>query len=162
MEATPWIVDRALPGRKLRTDNAPEPQRTGPMKPRISVITLAVSDLDRATRFYRDGLGLAIRDDKPPVVYFELEGTWLALFPREALASYANVASAGDGFGGITLSSNVDSIEEVDRTMNAAEQAGATIVNPAREVGWGGYTGWFKDLDGHLWEIVYNPRPFIP
>ena len=131
------------------------------MEPHISVITLAVSDLERATRFYRDGLGLALRDDKPPVVYFELRGTWLALFPRESLASYANVPAGGQGFGGITLSCNVPSREEVDETIGAAEQAGATVVNPPHEVGWGGYTGWFTDLDGHLWEIVYNPRPFI-
>lgn len=127
----------------------------------ISVVTLAVADMERATRFYRDGLGLPIREDKPPVVYFQLTGTWLALFPRAALAGYAGVADDGQGFGGITLSSNVASREEVDRTMAAAEHAGGTIVNAAHEAGWGGYTGWFKDPDGHLWEIVWNPRPFI-
>ena len=131
------------------------------MQPHIHVITLAVADMDRATRFYRDGLGLPIRDDKPPVVYFQLQGTWLALFPREALASYANVAAHGQGFSGVTLSSNVASREEVDQTVNAAEKAGATVVNPPHQVGWGGYTGWFSDPDGHLWEIVWNPRPFI-
>jgi len=131
------------------------------MDPRISVVTLAVADMERATHFYRDGLGLPIRDDKPPVVYFQLDGAWLALFPREALAGYANVAARGQGFGGMTLSCNVASRDEVDRTMAAAEQAGAAIVNPAHEVGWGGYTGWFEDPDGHLWEIVWNPRPFI-
>ena len=131
------------------------------MQPHIHVITLAVADMDRATRFYRDGLGLPIRDDKPPVVYFQLQGTWLALFPREALASYANVAAHGQGFSGVTLSSNVASREEVDQTMSAAEKAGATVVKAPHEVGWGGYTGWFSDLDGHLWEIVWNPRPFI-
>lgn len=131
------------------------------MQPHISVITLAVNDLERATRFYRDGLGLPMRDDKPPVVYFELRGTWLALFPRKALAGYANVPADGKGFGGITLSCNVDSRQEVDRTVGAAEQAGATVVNPPHEANWGGYTGWFEDPDGHLWEIVWNPRPFI-
>ena len=131
------------------------------MDPRISVVTLAVADMERATRFYRDGLGLPVREDKPPVVYFELRGTWLALFPREGLAGYANVPADGRGFGGITLSSNVATREEVDRVLAAAEAAGATVVNPAREVGWGGYTGWFRDPDGHLWEIVWNPRPFI-
>ncbi len=131
------------------------------MEAHISVITLAVSDLERATRFYRDGLGLPIRDDKPPVVYFQLRGTWLALFPREALAGYANVAPQGQGFAGITLSCNVACREEVDQIMSAAEQAGATVVNRPHEVGWGGYAGWFTDPDGHLWEIVWNPRPFI-
>jgi hypothetical protein len=132
------------------------------MQPHIHVITLAVADMDRATRFYRDGLGLPVRDDKPPVVYFQLQGTWLALFPREALASYANVAADGQGFSGVTLSSNVASREEVDQTMSAAEKAGATVVKAPHEVDWGGYTGWFADPDGHLWEIVWNPRPFIP
>jgi hypothetical protein len=131
------------------------------MKPQISVVTLAVADMERSTRFYRDGLGLPIRDDKPPVVYFQLRGTWLALFPRHALASYANVDAGGKGFGGITLSCNVPSREEVDETAHAAEQAGATIVNPPHEVGWGGYTAWFEDPDGHLWEIVWNPNPFM-
>ncbi len=132
------------------------------MQPHIHVITLAVADMDRATRFYRDGLGLPVRDDKPPVVYFQPQGTWLALFPREALASYANVAADGQGFSGVTLSSNVASREEVDQTMSAAEKAGATVVKAPHEVDWGGYTGWFADPDGHLWEIVWNPRPFIP
>lgn len=131
------------------------------MEPHISVVTLAVSDLERSTRFYRDGLGLPIRDDKPPVVYFQLRGTWLALFPRQALARYANVAAEGRGFAGVTLSCNVASREEVDESAKAAEQAGATIVNPPHEVGWGGYVAWFADPDGHLWEIVWNPKPFI-
>lgn len=131
------------------------------MEPCISVITLAVADIERATRFYRDGLGLPIRDDKPPVVYFQLRGSWLALFARDALASYANVEPDGQGFAGITLSCNLASREEVDQTMAAAEKAGATVVNPPHQVGWGGYTGWFSDPDGHLWEIVWNPRPFI-
>ncbi len=131
------------------------------MEPHISVITLAVADIERATRFYRDGLGLPIRDDKPPVVYFQLRGTWLALFPREALAGYANVEPDGQGFTGITLSCNVACREEVDQVMGAAERAGASVVNPPREVGWGGYTGWFSDPDDHLWEIVWNPRTFI-
>jgi hypothetical protein len=131
------------------------------MEPCISVITLAVTDMGRATRFYRDGLGLPMRDDKPPVIYFQLQGTWLALFPREALASYANVEAHGQGFAGITLSCNLASREEVDQAIAAAEKAGATVINPPREVGWGGYTGWFSDPDGHLWEMVWNPRPFI-
>ncbi len=131
------------------------------MQARISVVTLAVADMERATRFYRDGLGLPIRDDKPPVVYFQLPGTWLALYPREALASYAHVEPDGQGFAGMTLSCNFASREEVDQTMAAAEKAGATVINPPHPAGWGGYTGWFSDPDGHLWELVWNPRPFI-
>lgn len=131
------------------------------MQPQISVITLGVADMERATRFYRDGLGLPIRVDKPPVVYFQLRGTWLALFPRQALARYANVPADGQGFAGVTLSCNVASREEVDDTAGAAERAGAIIVNPPRQAGWGGYTAWFSDPDGHLWEIVWNPNPFM-
>lgn len=131
------------------------------MLPRISVITLGVSDLDRAVAFYRDGLELPIRDDKPPVIYFALQGTWLALYPRERLASFAGVDAQGSGFGGVTLSVNVDSRDEVDSIVASAERAGASVTRTPREFSWGGYAGWFTDPDGHVWEIVFNPRPFI-
>lgn len=131
------------------------------MIPRISVITLGVADMERAVQFYRDGLELPVRDDKPPVVYFALRGTWLALFPREQLARYANVSPEGSGFGGVTLSCNVDSREAVDATLGQAGAAGAAVVQPAKTFRWGGYGGWFTDPDGHLWEVVWNPRPFI-
>lgn len=129
------------------------------MRPRISVITLGVTDMARSLEFYRDGLGLPAREDKPPVIYFELEGSWLAIFPREALARYAGVGAVG--VGAATLSCNVASAQEVDLTVQAAEAAGATVTRAPHEASWGGYTGWFADPDGHLWEIVYNPRPFI-
>lgn len=131
------------------------------MTPRMSVITLGVTDMERAKAFYRDGLGLPAREDKPPVVYFALEGTWLALFPRGPLAGYAGVHDDGAGFDTVTISCNVDSEQEVDRTVRTAESAGATVTRAPSRVSWGGYTGWFADPDGHLWEIVYNPRPFI-
>lgn len=131
------------------------------MEPHISVITLGVSDMQRSIQFYRDGLALPMREDKPPVAYFRLHGTWLALFPRHSLARYANVAPEGDGFTGMTLSCNVASRQAVDRTLEEAATAGATIVRPPAAFGWGGYGGWFADPDGYLWEIVWNPRPFI-
>ena len=131
------------------------------MEPRISVITLGVTDMERSVSFYRDGLGLPHRDDKPPVAYFELNGAWLALFPREDLAQYINVSPAGSGFAGMTLSCNVDRREAVDETMSQAEAAGARVVRRASEFRWGGYGGWFADPDGYLWEIVWNPRPFM-
>jgi catechol 2,3-dioxygenase-like lactoylglutathione lyase family enzyme len=131
------------------------------MEMQISVITLGVSDMERSIRFYRDGLGLPMRDDKPPVAYFQLHGTWLALFPRDNLARYAHVSPEGNGFTGVTLSCNVTSRQEVGQTIEQAETAGATVVRPPAEVGWGGYAGWFADPDGYLWEIVWNPRPFI-
>ncbi|MCZ6873300.1 MAG: VOC family protein [bacterium] len=131
------------------------------MELQISVITLAVSDMQRAIQFYRDGIGLSMRDDKPPVAYFQLNGTWLALLPRDALARYAHVAPDGHGFTGVTLSCNVSSRQAVDRTIEQAQAAGAAVVNQPAELGWGGYAGWFADPDGHLWEIVWNPRPFM-
>ena len=131
------------------------------MELRISVITLGVSDLQRSMRFYRDGLGLRLRHDKPPVTYVQLQGTWLALFPRHSLARYANVPPEGHGFTGITLSCNVSSPQHVDRIMAQAEAAGASLVKPPAAFSWGGYGGWFADPDGHLWEVVWNPRPFI-
>ncbi|MGI9332383.1 MAG: VOC family protein [Gammaproteobacteria bacterium] len=141
------------------------------MKPRISVVTLGVSDMDRAVRFYRDGLELPMRDDKPPVIYFELQGTWLALYPRERLASFAGIDPTGRqpgdgesrdrGFGGMTLSVNVDARAAVDAVMHGAERAGANVTRTPHEFSWGGYAGWFQDPDGHAWEIVYNPRPFM-
>ena len=86
------------------------------------------ADMERSIRFYRDGLGLPMRDDKPPVAYFQLHGTWLALFPRHSLARYANVSPEGHGFTGVTLSCNVGSRPDVDRTIERAETAGATVV----------------------------------
>ena len=137
------------------------------MRARISVITLGVSDMARAIAFYRDGLSLPIRDDKPPVAYFELEGTWLALLPADALGRYIGLEAAypagsfAPGPGAVSLSVNVDSRTDVDATMAKAEAAGARIVSAAHEFRWGGYAGWFADPDEHLWEIVWNPRPFM-
>ena len=128
------------------------------MHPRISVVTLGVANMERAVAFYRDGLGLPHRDDKPPVAYFELAGTWLALYPRDALARFAGVAPDGEGFSGVTLSHNVDEREEVDALMARALGAGARVVKAPRRFQWGGYGGWFADPDGHLWEVVWNPH----
>lgn len=133
------------------------------MKPAISVITLGVSDMDRAVAFYRDGLELPAFEDKPPVVYFSLAGTWLAVFPKKGLLGYIGLDEAFSPHPApITLSCNVDTQDEVDATMAQAEAAGARVVCAAKAFAWGGYAGWFADPDGHLWEIVYNPRPFIP
>jgi predicted enzyme related to lactoylglutathione lyase len=117
--------------------------------------------MTRSIRFYRDGLGLPHRTDKPPVVYFELPGTWLALFPRADLAAYAGVAAEGVGFSAMTLACNVPDRSTVDQVLTRAEAAGGCIVRPAHELGFGGYGGWFADPDEHLWEVIWNPRPFI-
>jgi uncharacterized glyoxalase superfamily protein PhnB len=131
------------------------------MNYRISVITLGVNDVVSAARFYRDGLGFKTASVKDGVRYFDTGGTWLAIFPRDALAHYAGVSAEGEGFAGVTLSINVETRDDVDHLMERARGAGAEIVKAAASVGWGGYTGWIRDPCGHLWEMVWNPRPFI-
>jgi uncharacterized protein len=128
------------------------------MKPVISMITLGVTDLVRAARFYEEGLGLPrYAVDSEGVVFFELAGAWLSLFPREQLATDAKVDAEGSGFLGITLAHNVGSPEEVDAVLAQAVSAGARLVKPAEKVFWGGYSGYFADPDGHLWEVAHNP-----
>jgi hypothetical protein len=128
------------------------------MKPKISMITLGVSNLERSTSFYKNGLGLPTHGDFPGVVFFKLAGTWLALFPRNELAQDAQVDEKGSGFKGFSLAHNVGSKEEVDQMMKQAEQAGARIVKLARNAEWGGYSGYFADPDGFLWEVAWNPH----
>lgn len=127
------------------------------MKPRISMITLGVRDLAAAVAFYEQGLGFPRMESPPEVAFFTLNGTWLGLYAREALAEDATVSPEGSGFEGFTLSHNVSSEAEVEQVMGQALAAGATLVKPAQKVVWGGYAGYFKDLDGHLWEVAHNP-----
>lgn len=126
------------------------------MKPRISMITLGVADLQASITFY-ERLGFPRMDSPPAVAFFTLNGTWLGLYDRHALAEDANVPADDSGFGGFTLSHNLKSEVDVDVAMNAAKAAGAEIVKPAQKADWGGYHGYFKDPDGHLWEIACNP-----
>jgi uncharacterized protein len=128
------------------------------MNPKISMVTLGVSDLARSTAFYRDGLGLPAYGNFPGITFFELKGTWLALYPRKELALDAQVASEGRGFSGITLAHNVGSKSEVDALMMEAEKAGARVTKPAGDTDWGGYSGYFSDPDGYLWEVAWNPH----
>lgn len=129
------------------------------MKAKIGLITLGVADLKASLVFYRDGLGFPTHDYKEDadVVFFALEGTWLALFPRELLAKDATVPDEGGGFRGVTLAHNVASKEEVDEVFEAALAAGAQAVKKPENVFWGGYSGYFSDPDGHLWEVAWNP-----
>lgn len=128
------------------------------MKPKVGLITLGARDLARSLEFYRDGLGLPTHGYKPDagVVFFALEGTWLALYPRDKLAEDAGVPD-GQGFGGITLAHNEPSPEKVDAAYAEAIAAGARAVKPPQKAFWGGYCGYFADPDGHLWEIAFNP-----
>jgi len=127
------------------------------MKPRISMITLGVRDLAAAIVFYEQGLGFPRMQSPPEVAFFTLNGTWLGLYGREALAEDACVPSKGSGFAGFALAHNVESEKQVDEVVAQALAAGAKLVKQPQKVFWGGYSGYFKDLDGHLWEVAHNP-----
>jgi len=127
------------------------------MEARISMITLGVDDMARAVDFYRKGLNFPQMESPPSVAFFTLNGSWLGLFSREALAKDANVPFAKGSFNSVALAHNVSSEAEVDQVIAQALAAGATLTKPAEQVFWGGYSGYFEDPDGHLWEIAYNP-----
>lgn len=138
------------------------------MKPRISMITLGVDDLERSLRFYRDGLGLSTSGivgkefEHGAVAFFDLQaGLKLALWPRKSLAHDSGVPLSAPCRTELSLGHNVASRAEVDAVMEQAKRAGAVIVKPAQDTFWGGYAGYFQDPDGHLWEIAWNPQ-FIP
>ena len=127
------------------------------MQPRISMITLGVRDLAAAVKFYEEGLGFPRMESPPDVAFFTLNGSWLGLYGRDALAEDANVPPQGSGFAGFALAHNVASEEEVDAVINQALAAGATLAKKPQKVFWGGYSGYFHDPDGHLWEVAHNP-----
>jgi uncharacterized protein len=127
------------------------------MEQRISIVTLGVADLARSREFYerlgwrRSGASSA------EIVFFQAGSVALALYPRAALAKDANVAAEGYAFPGFTLAFNARTRDEVDAVLAEAERAGATILKPAQEAFWGGYSGYFSDPDGFLWEVAWNP-----
>jgi len=135
------------------------------MKPRITVITIGVDDLEKSLAFYRDGLGLPTQGiigtefEHGAVVFFDLQpGVKLAIWPRANIAYDAGIPPGAPSATEFTLGHNVASVAEVDKVMEQAKKAGAVIVKPAQDTFWGGYSGYFKDPDGHLWEIVWNPQ----
>lgn len=131
------------------------------MEARLSLVTLGVADLARSRAFYTT-LGLVIRpESQEGVVFLQLNGLWLSLYPRHELAADVGCEPADSGFRGITLAHNVRSREEVARVLGEAAAAGGRIVKPAQDVFWGGHSGYFADPDGHLWEVAWNPHFWI-
>jgi len=136
-----------------------------PMKPRITIITLGVDDLEKSLRFYRDGLGLPTRGivgkeyEHGAVAFFDLKnGLKLALWPRNDLAYDSRLSKSPRSSTEFSIGHNVDSRDEVDTVLEQARRAGAKIVKPAQETFYGGYAGYFLDPDDHLWEIAWNPE----
>lgn len=128
------------------------------MEARLSLVTLGVSDFARSVAFY-ERLGWEKRpESQGDVAFFGARGAWIALFPRASLAEDAHVSPEGSGFRGFSLAHNVASKTEVDAVIAQAIAAGATLVKPAQDVFWGGYSGYFADPDGFLWEIAWNPH----
>jgi hypothetical protein len=135
------------------------------VKPRVTLITLGVDDLERSLRFYRDGLGLKIEGivgkqfEHGAVAFFDLQaGLKLAIWPRKSLSHDAGLPVGKPSPTEFSLAHNVASKAEVDAVMKQPQKAGAAIVKPAHDTFWGGYAGYFQDPDQHLWEIAWNPQ----
>ena len=135
------------------------------MKPRVTVITVCVDDLERSLRFYRDGLGLDTEGilgkefEHGAVAFFDLQaGLKLAIWPRKSLAHDSGLTPGKPSATEFSIGHNVCSKSEVDAVMEQARRAGAVMVKPAQDTFWGGYAGYFQDPDQHLWEVVWNPQ----
>jgi catechol 2,3-dioxygenase-like lactoylglutathione lyase family enzyme len=135
------------------------------MKPRISLITICVDDLEKSLAFYRDGLGLATNGvvgtefEYGAVAFFELQaGMKLAIYPRKSLSADSGLPVEKPSATEFSIGHNVASKSEVDAVMEQARKAGAVIVKPAQDTFWGGYAGYFQDPDRHLWEVAWNPQ----
>ena len=139
------------------------------MKPRITLITLGVDDLEKAVAFYRDGMGLKTEGivgkefEDGAVAFFDLQaGLKLGLWPRKSIARETGLAPAAPSPTEFTVAHNVSSKAEVDAVMAEAGKAGAVIVKPPQDTFWGGYSGYFQDPDRHLWEVAWNPHWALP
>ena len=131
-----------------------------PFEPRISIITLGVRNMPTSIQFYRDGLGFptSAKDDET-WAFFETNGTRFALFPYDLLVKdiLPGIEKTKGGFGGITLAHNTRTREEVDEVLEIAKSVGGSIIKPAQNSGWGGYSGYFSDPDEYLWEVAWGP-----
>jgi catechol 2,3-dioxygenase-like lactoylglutathione lyase family enzyme len=133
------------------------------MEPRISIVTLGVADLERSLVFYRDGLGFpTTRDATQGIVFFQTQGACLALYPYDELARDVSkeFLEPRSKFPGITLAHNVRAKADVKRILERARQAGAKIEKSAQDTEWGGYSGYFSDPDGYLWEVAWGAFQF--
>jgi uncharacterized protein len=144
----------------LRSARSEHKENTMSIDPRISLITLGVEDVARATAFYEKLGWRKSEESQPEVTFIQMKGVVLSLFSRASLAEDAHVENTPKGFSGVTLAHNVSSERGVDAVYKFALSCGATPVKPPEKVFWGGYSGYFSDPDGHLWEVAYNP--FFP
>ena len=128
------------------------------MDQHISIITLAVGDLVRSTRFYQEGLGLEKMNDVEGITFFKMGSVILGLYPKDKLAEDIGIAEGEIAFPSMTLAHNVESPAKVDAVLQEAVDAGAQLIKPGQEVFWGGYSGYFADPDGHYWEVAWNPH----
>ncbi|MBL7817175.1 MAG: VOC family protein [Saprospiraceae bacterium] len=128
------------------------------MRQKFNIVTLGVNDFQKSVDFYEKGLGWEKSSaSQGDIAFFSLGGIVLSLYPRHLLAEDATVDAQSSGFSGITIAYNAKSETEVDEVLAEVQKIGATLVKPAQKVFWGGYSGYFKDLDGHLFEVAYNP-----
>lgn len=131
------------------------------MRQKLNIVTLGVKDIKSSLDFYENGLGWKLSGaSNDNIAFFQLGGVVLALYPREKLAEDAKISPESRGFSGITLAYNAKNEAEVDEVLQRVEKIGAKIVKNGEKVFWGGYSGYFADLDGHLWEVAWNP--FFP
>lgn len=127
------------------------------MEPRLSLVTLATSDLARALRFYRDGLGWKVAFHNDDVAFFPLNGVVLGLWRRDAFAAEVGADRSAFASSGFALAHNVRERAEADQVLAEAEAAGGRVIVPAHDTDWGGRSGYFTDPDGHRWEVAWNP-----
>jgi uncharacterized protein len=151
-------IPKPLPLRILdRLGSSPKLGEECQMQQRLSLITLGVADLKRSIHFYERLRWRRSVRNAEGVAFFQLPGIALGLYPREELAKDANVSADGGGFRGLSLAYNTRTRDEVDTVLSEAESAGGTIIKHAQDAFWGGYSGYFSDPDGFLWEVAWNP-----
>ncbi len=128
------------------------------MKPKLAIITLGVADMIVAKKFYEQGMGLVPEKEScDSITFYDMNGVWLSLYPKDKLAEDANISTEGNGFSGVTIAHNEPSKKEVRKVIEQARSAGGRIIKEPQDTFWGGYSGYFEDPAGHLWEIAYNP-----